>query len=60
MPIKRLLAAVGAIVALVCFAVVVKAIVELRRMDRAEKREREHQLRAISGEPTDNLMKRAG
>ncbi len=60
MPIKRLLEAVGAIIALVSFAVIVKALVELRRMDRAEKRKREHQPRAISGEPTDKPMKRAG
>ncbi len=59
MPIKRLLEAVGAIIALVSFAVVVKALVELRQMDRAEKREREHQLRAVSREPKDKPMKRA-
>jgi hypothetical protein len=38
MPIKLILEAVGATVALVCFALAVKAFVELSLMDRAAKR----------------------
>lgn len=37
MPFKLVLESVGAIVALICFAVAAKAFIELRRLNRAEK-----------------------
>lgn len=60
MPIKRLLEAVGAIIALLCFAIAVRAFLELRQMDRAEKRERERQVREMPDEGIQKFLRRAG
>ncbi len=60
MPIKLILKAVGATIALLCFAIALKALFELTQMNRAEKRERERRLRAEPDEETVEPLRRAG
>jgi hypothetical protein len=60
MSIKHLLQMLYAITFVVCLAVIVKAYLELRQMDRAEKRRRKRESQGKPAEGTEEPIRRAG
>jgi hypothetical protein len=60
MPIKLLLEFIAAVGALVCFATMMKALVQLVKMHRAAKRKSQEARRAVPSKEIRKPMSRAG